>query len=126
MHREDQPRSEKVGIYRRMRSPPRSMRGVTGSSSLFRLDVAYTNVTDKFVQHISSLSLERPYLSKSKITARSLTTLANMQHLRSVRLNRLGLGEEALASLAAMRPDLQFDSEPSLIGSDWDWPIKSD
>lgn len=101
-------------------------RYIARCKSLRKLDVAHTTVTDKFVQHISSLPLERLYLSKTKITARSLATLARMPRLRSVRLNQLDLGEEALASLATMRPDLQFDSDPSLIGSDWDWPIKSE
>lgn len=101
-------------------------RYIAQCKSLRKLDVAYTNVTDKFVQHISSLPLERLYLSKTKVTARSLATLERMPRLRSVRLNQLGISEEALASLAVMRPDLQFDSDPALMWSDWDWPIKSD
>lgn len=87
---------------------------IANCKSLRELDASDTNVTDAFVQQISTLPLEKLYLNRTKVTAKSLATLAKMPKLRGVRLEQLDIRNEALDAFAAKRPDLSFDPTPAL------------
>jgi hypothetical protein len=87
---------------------------IANCKSLRELDASDTNVTDAFVQQISTLPLEKLYLNRTKVTVKSLATLAKMPKLRGVRLEQLDIRNEALDAFAAKRPDLSFDPTPAL------------